>query len=104
MRSATAKDFGVPSWASEMDQDFESLRYFPEMEFAGGGNWIFFFYDLPDGKRLGINDECIVLYSQDPDCEGIWSHYFAERLTSMEKVCLSIDIFNLIRNSSELYQ
>ena len=90
-------------WALQMEQEFESVRYFPELEMMGGGNFVFFFYDLPNGRRLGINDECIFLYNEDPDCGGIWFHYFEDGQTSMGKVLLSCSIFDLLRNSSPLY-
>jgi len=87
----------MSKWAQEMDAIFENWNYSPTIEMLGAGCFVFFFYDLPNDQRLGINDECIVLYTSDPDCEGIWHHYFSERSNTTDKVLLSIDLFNLIR-------
>lgn len=93
----------VSKWAQEMEDLFNEFKYFPELEMMGAGSYIFFFYDLPKGQRLGINDECIVLYSSDLDCEGLWSHYFADDLDTTNKVLISAAIFDLVRTSSPLY-
>ena len=90
-------------WTDEMDELFNEFKYFPELEMLGGGCFVFFFYDLPNGQRLGINDECIVLYSEDPDCEGVWSYWFADDIDTTNKVLISCAFFDLIRTSSALY-
>lgn len=90
-------------WAQEMQETFDDFKYFPELEILGAGCFVFFFYDLPNGKRLGINDECIVLYTENPDCEGIWSYYFEQDQDAAGKALLSMHIFDLIATSSPLY-
>jgi hypothetical protein len=91
-------------WADQMDGLFEAHSYFPELEMMGAGCFVFFFYDLPNGQRLGIDQDCIVLYSADPDCEGVWHYYFDDKATLNQKVIQTIAFFNLIRTSSPLYK
>jgi hypothetical protein len=90
----------VSDWALEMEESFEECKHFPTLEMMGMGNYVFFFYDLPNNQRLGINDECIVLYSSDPDCEGVWNHYYADNMNTIQKVILAIDIFNLVNGKA----
>jgi hypothetical protein len=88
----------------QMEGIFDSFNYFPSLENTGGGNYVFFFYDLPNEQRLGINEECIVLYCSNPDCEGEWSYYFPMESTLNQKVIQAMAIFDLVRNSSPLYK
>jgi hypothetical protein len=93
----------VSKWAQEMEDLFDEFKYFPELEMMGAGSYIFFFYDLPKGQRLGIDNDLIVLYSANPDCEGLWSYSFADDLDNTNKVLISAAIFDLVRTSSPLY-
>jgi hypothetical protein len=83
--------------AQEMEDVFNEFNYSPELEILGAGCFVFVFHDLPNNQRLGINDECVVLYSSDPDCDGIWSYYFPDNMTTAQKVLNSTAIFDLLR-------
>lgn len=87
----------VSKWAQEMEKDFQDLNHFPELEWLGAGCYVFYFYDLPKGQRLGIDNDSIVLYSSNPDCEGLWFHYFEENQTTKGKAQIACDIYDLIK-------
>ena len=87
----------MPKWAQEMDAIFENWNYSPTIEMLGAGCFVFFFYDLPNNQRLGINDECIVLYTSDPDCEGIWSYYFPSQMAIVNRTLCAVRIYELMK-------
>lgn len=87
----------VSQWAQNMENTFEEWNYSPSLEMMGAGCFVFYFYDLPNEQRLGINDECVVLYDSDPDSEGVWSYYFPDDMNTTHKVLLSTAIFDLLR-------